>query len=296
MGHAQCLGCKDDERLLAIDACDLDEEGRPLPRARIEGLSEEAITQAPEVALAWQRRGEALLDCLRHDELDEDQRPMERWYAEARSRFPDGEWAAQIHAQFLESQDRLREADIAWSDAANSDPFDFRNYLGMARVRLALGESAAARVLDQALLLGPHSVAAWILRARLALLQGNPKVARFAAEQGAALPLAIHPAQDGARVRRLFQPEQAKLGLVAAHQQEAGAHRQLFRQEDQGARSQQALQVLFLNDDPTGRHLARREGPAQLRDVGKGPIRDRLFDPCKGQRPAASCPSRVRPG
>jgi tetratricopeptide (TPR) repeat protein len=176
------LGCKDDERLLAIDACDLDEAGRPLPRARIEGLSEEAITRAPDVAVAWQRRGEALLDCLRHDELDEDERPLERWYAEARTHFPDGEWAAQIYAQFLESRDRLREADVAWSDATNSDPFDFRNYLGMARVRLALGEPAAARVLDQTLLLGPHSVEAWTLRARLALVQGNPKVARFAAE------------------------------------------------------------------------------------------------------------------
>ena len=177
-------GLEHDERFDLVDACDLDENGAKPHRARVEGLTEMAVERAPDVQKSWQRRGAALLALLKSGDLeDSNNGAFQRWFGDARERWDSVEWAHQLVAEALEDQGRHDEAGIAWSDAARLDPLDYRNYLGMARVRSATGLTAAAQhSIDRALVLEPSSAESWALAARLALSNEQLPAAELASE------------------------------------------------------------------------------------------------------------------
>ncbi len=187
-----------DERFDRVDACDLDQQGQRPHRSRVDGLTERMIAELDSVAKSWQRRGVALRALQASGDLDNDDRngPFQRWYAEARVRFESAEWAHQLYAEALEAESRYSEAGIAWSDAARLDDKDFRNYLGMARVRAATGfVSAAEKSVNRALVLEPSSAQAWTLSARLALARDQFDPAMLAADLAASLApadVAVH--------------------------------------------------------------------------------------------------------
>lgn len=123
-----------DPALDRLDACDLDEDGREPPRARIEALAAAALAEHDDLPMLHRRRGEALLARLGSGEIEPGPRgAFEAWLARTRERFPDAEWPFQLHARALELQGRMIEACIAWKDASLRDPFDYRNALGQAR-------------------------------------------------------------------------------------------------------------------------------------------------------------------
>ncbi len=161
-----------DARLDAIDACDLDAEGRVPPRARVSALAQDAIALAPELPSPHRRHGEAMLEQLRAGQLARGQ--LERWVAVTRERFPRAEWALQIYAQALEIWGRHHEAGIAWSDARALDAWDHRNALGGARAYQRIGDHVAAeRLLRRALSLEPGHARALARLASLRLGAGD---------------------------------------------------------------------------------------------------------------------------
>lgn len=163
---------KHDLRFDAIDACDLDENGRVPPRARVDVLSQKAIEAAPDLPTPHRRLGEAMLDQLRAGRLGRGR--LERWVAVTREKFPRAEWALQTYAQALEIWGRPHEAGIAWADAQRLDDWDHRNLYGRARAHLRIGEPAAAEgLLRRTLALAPENAGAMARWAQLRLDQGD---------------------------------------------------------------------------------------------------------------------------
>ncbi len=173
------IGIVDDVHLRAIDRCDVDENGRAPPRARIVQLAEDAISIAPDLALPYERLGEALLAEHEPGTLGQGG-AFERWHARARALFPDAEWPIALYGRALEREERLEEAGIAWADARARDPFDERNWIGIARTYLALGDlEAADRALRKALSLSPGNPAALALRGEVSLERGDLEAAEL---------------------------------------------------------------------------------------------------------------------
>jgi len=135
-------GVAHDARFDAIDACDVDADGRVPTRARMDALASRAIDEAPELPTPHRRQGEVMLERLRDGTLAAGR--MERWVAVTREKFGRTEWALQIYAQAMEVWRRPQTAAIAWADAAALDPFDHRNPWGEARNLLAFGETKLA--------------------------------------------------------------------------------------------------------------------------------------------------------
>lgn len=177
-------GVVHDERLDALDRCDVDEDGRVPQQARIAALAEEARDHAPELPLPRKRLGEAILEQMRLGVISPHRTgPYDRWFAETRYRFPEAEWPHQIHAQALELQNRIEEAGVAWSDAAARDPYDHRNFTGRARARAMLGDhSGAERDLRRALTLEPRNGEALCQSAEIALARGDITSATLVAD------------------------------------------------------------------------------------------------------------------
>jgi Tfp pilus assembly protein PilF len=146
-----------DPALDLVDACDLDEDGREPPRARVEAIAAAALEAHPDLPMLHRRRGEALLAKLSSGDIEAGPRgAFETWLAATRERFPDAEWPFQLHARALELQGRIIESCIAWKDAALRDPYDYRNALGQARAFAREGGLwAAYRALRRAATLAP---------------------------------------------------------------------------------------------------------------------------------------------
>ncbi len=138
-------GVAHDPRMDAVDACDLDEQGRVPGRARVDALAQKAIEIAPELPAGHRRQGEAMLEQLRAGKLAGGR--LERWVAVTRERFPHAEWALQIYAQALEIWGRPHEAGIAWADAQRLDGWDERNTYGRACAHLSVGDPERAEAL-----------------------------------------------------------------------------------------------------------------------------------------------------
>lgn len=179
-------GAAHDARMDAIDACDLDGQGRVPPRARVDVLAREAIDVAPELPTPHRRHGEAMLDQLRAGRLGGGR--LERWVAVTREKFPRAEWALQIYAQALEIWGRPHEAGIAWADAQALDDWDERNTYGRARAHLRLGEKDEAEaLLRRTLSLAPGHAGAMARWASLRLERGDLDGARTLSELAEAI-------------------------------------------------------------------------------------------------------------
>ena len=167
----EVLGVADDEHLLLVDRCNLDEQGRVPAQARIAALAAEGIAAAPDLPMLHRRHGESLLEQVRMGSVEFGPvGPFERWLATARYRFPAAEWPFQIYARALEMQERYEEAGIAWSDAMLLDPHDEHNLLGQARVLAQLGRLGHAdSMLRRALTLRQDQPEVWARRAEIAL-------------------------------------------------------------------------------------------------------------------------------
>jgi hypothetical protein len=108
----EARGVVHDERLDALDRCDVDEVGRVPQQARVAALAEEALERAPELPLPRRRLGEAILEQMRLGVISPYRPgPYDSWFAETRYRFPNAEWPHQIHAQALELQNRIELAE-----------------------------------------------------------------------------------------------------------------------------------------------------------------------------------------
>ena len=179
------------EALDHVDACEIDEHGRSLSRARKMAMADAGLEQTQAFPILHGYRGEALLAKMEAGELaSAPDSPYERWLSATRVLFPHEEWPLQLHARALQMQGRLPEAGIAWNDAALRDPWDYRNWLGEARACLATGEYGRAfRRLRRAEALAP---AQWEIHhtwARALLEQGaDPE--RALLHSGLALELA----------------------------------------------------------------------------------------------------------
>ncbi|HWM84750.1 MAG TPA: hypothetical protein VNO33_02905, partial [Kofleriaceae bacterium] len=184
----EASGVADDPRLALVDRCHFDRDDPDVPFAHVAQLAGKAIAAAPEIQMAHKRMGEALLGLLRLDNLDAEECRMERWVAEARERFPDAEWAHQIHAQALECWDRWAEALICWCDAGNIDPDDDRNQMGQVRAARKVGGLSGGRYqLRRALAADPSAAQAWTWLAEEDLADGRLGDAEIAADLAAAL-------------------------------------------------------------------------------------------------------------
>ncbi len=178
----------DDPRLALIDRCHFDPGDPDAPFAHVAQLASKAIAAAPEIAMSHKRLGEALLGLLRLGKLDSEECRMERWVAETRERFPDAEWAHQIHAQALELWGRPAEALIAWSDANSIDPDDDRNQMGQVRAARDVGGLSGSRYqLRRALATDPGDARAWIWLAEEELAADGVEDAEIAADLAGAL-------------------------------------------------------------------------------------------------------------
>src|SRR5262249_14696480 len=125
-----------------LDACDLDPDGRPPPRARVFQLTRALLEKQPECEPARRRLGEELLASWRSDDVPVDD--VIAWYAEAREHFPRAEWPAQIYATVLEMRSQAAEAGIAYAQAQRSDPADWRNHAGHGRALWNMGRTRAS--------------------------------------------------------------------------------------------------------------------------------------------------------
>ncbi len=167
----EVIGAADDEHLLLVDRCNLDEQGRVPAQARIAAQAAEGIAAAPDLPMLHRRHGESLLEQVRMGNIEFGPvGPFERWLATARHGFPGAEWPFQIYARALEMQERYEEAGIAWSDAMLLDPHDERNLLGQARVLAQQGRLGNADdMLRRALTLRQDQSEVWARRAEIAL-------------------------------------------------------------------------------------------------------------------------------
>ncbi len=195
--RAAAAGLPHDPRLELLDRCELDEHGRPPPRARVARLAEEGMRVMPELPAFYLLRGESLLGQLRSGELSPDAAGVfERWLARTHRRFPDAQWPYQIYARALEAQGRAAEAGIAWAEAQHRDPADERNLAGHGRALLALGrpEQACVRLRQAATLApGDATIQAELATATLACdaLEEAELESKLALELGNAHPQAL---------------------------------------------------------------------------------------------------------
>jgi tetratricopeptide (TPR) repeat protein len=179
-------GIEQDAQLLAVDRCEVDEDGHMPPQARVAALARDAIAVAPEMPMPHKRLGEALLAQLTLGHAVGAQ--FDRWLLGTRTRFPDAEWPFQLHAQALALRGCYAESVIAWSDAAERDPCDERNLIGQARGLFAIGRLEQAEILlYDALRLNNAAVDAYALAAEIAVQSKKWSAAKLLAEIGLAI-------------------------------------------------------------------------------------------------------------
>jgi len=183
----EAAGVSDDPRLALVDRCHFDPDDPDVPFAHVAQLARQAIEAAPEIPISHARLGEALLELSRLGKLAPDENELERWVAETRERFPDAEWAHQIHAGALEHQGRWPEALVAWSDAAELDPDDDRNVMGQARAARRAGFSGGQATLRRALAANPRHAQGYTWLAEDELANERLEHAEVASELAAAL-------------------------------------------------------------------------------------------------------------
>jgi len=170
----------------ALDACEIDGDGQPPPRARVVELARTILERAPESQLACKRWGDQLLAAWRADRVELPE--VMSWYGDARERFPDAEWPLQTYAQVLEDRGRSHEAGIAWAEAQYRDPWDERNVTGHARALSRMGRDAVAEEnFRRAATLAPHIPAPYTWLAHIALKRKSSAMAEVCAEIAHAL-------------------------------------------------------------------------------------------------------------
>ena len=206
----------------ALDACEIDDDGQPPPRARVVELARTILERAPESQLACNRWGDQLLVAWRADRVELPE--VLSWYADARERFPDAEWPLQTYAQILEDNGRSHEAGIAWAEAQYRDPWDERNVTGRARALSRMGRDAEAEELfRRAATLAPQIAAPYTWLAHIGLKRKNAESAAVCAELAHALdpkhaaPLSVLASALEAQHRR----EDALRSLEKARERDA---------------------------------------------------------------------------
>jgi hypothetical protein len=215
-------GLEHDPRLELLDRCELDEHGRPPPKARVARLAEEGMRVMPELPAFYRLRGESLLAQLRSGELSPDAAgAFERWLAQTHRRFPDAEWPYQIYAWALEAQGRAAEAGIAWAEAQHRDASDERNLSGHARALLALDrpfEACASLRRAATLVPGDAAIQAELATATLACdaLDDAELESRLALELDNAHPGALLARVDVLEARGVVEEVIPLLGRASA--------------------------------------------------------------------------------
>ncbi|MFO0676137.1 MAG: hypothetical protein U0169_06365 [Polyangiaceae bacterium] len=156
-----------DRALDKLDASEIDADGNRPPASVSERLTDEILEDLPDNVPALHQRGVKLSN-------GNDLAAFLRWYATTRERFPGAEWPVQTYAMNLAGRRAFGEASIAWLEACERDPGDFRNHAGLARSLYDLGRRADADVsIRKAAALVPDSPSHVYWQAAIALSTGD---------------------------------------------------------------------------------------------------------------------------
>lgn len=224
IGFPEDLHDLHDATLDVLDACEPERRHAHAGRARAAHQTAEAVRACSDVPRAHQLRGEALIEQLRAGELETSRADgaIERWYADARTRFEHAEWAHQLYATALELWTLSHEAAIAWADANTLDDADYRNALGLSRVQLRKGaRESALRSAERALACAPEERDTWLQLAEAALTARKTEHAQAAS----AAVLELEPQNaHGLRILGLCHEWQGELARAVELHERASTH------------------------------------------------------------------------